>query len=102
MIKLATEAEVLQYFKSAYNARKYKYFGFYNSHFNKVITEEPYMVLPVDDRTATRAHGVFDVLYLKHYKLINLDQHVRRLFKSAESASIVPPFDEEQTKNIVK
>lgn len=93
MIKLATETEILHYFRSAYHSRRYKYFGFYNSLFNKVITEEQFMLLPVDDRTATRAHGVFDVLYLRHYKLINLDQHVKRLFKSAESASIIPPFD---------
>jgi branched-subunit amino acid aminotransferase/4-amino-4-deoxychorismate lyase len=59
------------------------------------------MLLPVDDRAATRAHGVFDVLYLKHFKIINLDQHVGRLFKSAESASIVPPFNQQQTKDII-
>ncbi len=52
------------------------------------------MVLPVDDRGATRAHGVFDVIYLKNFKLINLQQHISRLIKSAESASIASPFNE--------
>ena len=59
------------------------------------------MLLPVDDRGATRAHGVFDVLYLKNYKLINLQQHVNRLVKSAESASIKPPFPQDQLEEIV-
>lgn len=59
------------------------------------------MLMPVDDRTATRAHGVFDVVYLKNYRLNNLDQHIMRLHKSAESASIVPPFSLEKTKEIV-
>ena len=59
------------------------------------------MLMPVDDRTSTRAHGVFDVIYLKNYRLNNLDQHIKRLHKSAESASIVPPFTQEKTKEIV-
>ena len=59
------------------------------------------MLLPVDDRTATRAHGVFDVVYLKNRKLKNLEQHVKRLHESACSYHIDPPFSEEQTKNIV-
>jgi branched-subunit amino acid aminotransferase/4-amino-4-deoxychorismate lyase len=51
------------------------------------------MLLPVDDRTASRAHGVFDVLYVKKKCIINLEQHVSRLFNSAASVNIVPPFD---------
>jgi branched-chain amino acid aminotransferase len=98
MIRIASEAEVLSYFRTAYSNRRHRYFGFYNSHANTIITDEALMLLPVDDRGATRAHGVFDVLYLKNYKLINLQQHVNRLAKSAESASIIPPFSEERMR----
>jgi branched-subunit amino acid aminotransferase/4-amino-4-deoxychorismate lyase len=56
------------------------------------------MVLPVDDRTATRAHGVFDVLYLKKRRVINIDQHINRLCNSAASVSIAPPFEKEKLK----
>ena len=59
------------------------------------------MVIPVDDRTATRAHGVFDVLYMKKNCIINMDQHIDRLYKSAESVCIKPPFDVEKAKNII-
>jgi hypothetical protein len=31
------------------------------------------MLLPIDDRTATRAHGVFDVLYVKNKRIINME-----------------------------
>lgn len=92
MIKIASEAEVLHFFKKAYGQHQQHYYGFYNSLFGKVITDEHLMMLPVDERTATRAHGVFDVLYMKGFKLINLDQHIARLHKSALSASIQPPF----------
>jgi branched-chain amino acid aminotransferase len=59
------------------------------------------MLLPVDDRTATRAHGVFDVLYLKKKCIINMNQHISRLFKSAASVNITPPFDIEKTEKLV-
>lgn len=56
------------------------------------------MLIPLDDRTATRAHGVFDVLYVKKKCIVNMDQHISRLFKSAASVNIVPPFDKEKTE----
>lgn len=39
MIRIASEAEVLAYFKTAYNHRRYRYFGFYNSHANTIVTD---------------------------------------------------------------
>jgi branched-subunit amino acid aminotransferase/4-amino-4-deoxychorismate lyase len=51
------------------------------------------MLLPIDERTATRGHGVFDVIYVKKKHIINLEQHVARIFDSAASVNIVPPFD---------
>jgi branched-chain amino acid aminotransferase len=59
------------------------------------------MLLPIDDRTATRAHGVFDVLYVKNKRIINMEQHIARLFKSAASVNIVPPFDRERTQSLL-
>lgn len=100
-MKIASEAEVLQFFKKSYGKHKQHYFGFYNSLLGKVVTDEHLMLLPADDRTATRAHGVFDVIYMKQFKLINLDQHVARLHKSALSAKIQPPFSQQQTKDTV-
>lgn len=59
------------------------------------------MLLPVDDRTATRAHGVFDVLYLKKKRIINMEQHIDRLYNSAKSVNIVPPFDKERAREVL-
>jgi branched-subunit amino acid aminotransferase/4-amino-4-deoxychorismate lyase len=49
------------------------------------------MLIPIDERMATRAHAVFDVVYVKKLKIINLDSHVDRIIKSSESVSIKPP-----------
>lgn len=93
--KIATEKEVLEFFKSAYAPRKRSYYGFYNSMLGKVILNQHLMLLPVDERIATRAHGVFDVAYVKQSRIINLDSHLNRLYNSAASVSIVPPFSKE-------
>jgi branched-subunit amino acid aminotransferase/4-amino-4-deoxychorismate lyase len=50
------------------------------------------MLIPIDERMATRAHAVFDVVYVKKLNIINLDSHVKRLLKSAESVEIKPPL----------
>jgi branched-subunit amino acid aminotransferase/4-amino-4-deoxychorismate lyase len=41
------------------------------------------MLLPVDDRLATRGHGTFDVIYVKNGNIINLDAHFDRLYASS-------------------
>ena len=51
---------------------------------------------------ATRAHAVFDVIYVKKLNIINLDSHIVRLMKSSESLSIKPPVSENETKDIVQ
>ncbi len=48
------------------------------------------MLIPVDERMATRAHGVFDVIYLVKMKLINISSHVKRLVSSAKNVGISP------------
>ena len=101
-MQIASEQEILIFMHQHYGNRKKKYYGFYTSALGKVITDEKYMLLPVDDRTATRAHGVFDVIYINKLALLNLDQHVDRLFDSAASLYIEMPFDKEKTKEVVK
>jgi branched-subunit amino acid aminotransferase/4-amino-4-deoxychorismate lyase len=43
------------------------------------------MLIPIDDRIAVRGHGSFDVIYVKHKSIINLEPHIDRLFDSAKT-----------------
>jgi branched-subunit amino acid aminotransferase/4-amino-4-deoxychorismate lyase len=56
------------------------------------------MLLPVDDRLATRGHGTFDVVYVKEKNIINLDAHVERLIASSRTVEIEPPMDKQKIK----
>ena len=60
------------------------------------------MLIPIDERMATRAHAVFDVVYAKNLNIINIDSHVNRLFKSAETVKIDPPMDKEETTEVIE
>lgn len=59
------------------------------------------MLLPVDDRLATRGHGTFDVIYVKQKNIINLDAHVDRLYASSRTVEIEPPMEKERLKQII-
>jgi hypothetical protein len=59
------------------------------------------MLIPIDERMATRSHAVFDVLYVKKLNAINLDEHVKRLIKSSESVSIKPPLSHDEIVKVV-
>lgn len=54
------------------------------------------MLIPIDERMATRAHAVFDVIYVKKLRIINLDAHLHRLLESAKSVAILPPLSHKQ------
>lgn len=58
--------------------------------------------MPIDERMATRAHAVFDVIYVKKLNIINLDAHIDRLMKSSLCVDIKPPVSEGEVKDIVK
>jgi len=41
------------------------------------------MVFPIDDRLANRAHGVMETGNVKNYRISGLNNHLDRLFNSA-------------------
>ena len=101
MIEVADENDILAFYQQKYSQRKKRIWAFYNSEFNKVILDEKYMLLPVDDRLATRGHGTFDVVYVKHKSIINLDAHIDRLYASSQTVEITPPVEKERAKQII-
>ena len=60
------------------------------------------MLIPADERMATRAHAVFDVIYVKKLNIINLEAHVTRLIKSSQTVSIKPPATHQEVVDIVQ
>ena len=77
------------------------FYAMYSSVLGGIVTDPAFMVLPLDDHMVHRGHAVFDTATLTQGMLYQLDPHLDRLLRSAESARIPPPFPREQLRQII-
>lgn len=77
------------------------FYAMYSSVLGAIVTDPAFMVLPLDDHMVHRGHAVFDTATLTQGMLYQLDPHLDRLLRSAESARIPPPFPREQLRQII-
>lgn len=87
----ATKEEIRALMKSSFKTSKQVY-GFYNSHFDRIIKDEDLMVVPIYDRQVHRAHSIFDTVDVIKNRLILLDEHLARMAKSCEIVHIDLPM----------
>jgi 4-amino-4-deoxychorismate lyase len=73
----------------------------YSSILGGIVTDPAMMVLPLDDHMVHRGHAVFDTATLAGGMLYQLDPHLDRLLRSAESARIALPFARAQLRQII-
>lgn len=76
-IPVATESQILDFFSSEYGTKPLRCYAYYSSDFDKIITDQKFMLIPLDERMASRAHAVFDTIYIKKMKLVNVRDCVR-------------------------
>lgn len=63
----------------------------YLAYYNGAIGELSELTVPFCDRVCFFGDGVYDATYARNRKIFTLDEHVDRLYKSAEEAKIEPP-----------
>lgn len=68
-----------------------KYFAMYSSVLGGVVTDPLLMQVPVDDHVVHRGDGVFDTFKCVGRAAYNLDAHLQRLMRSAESIGLSWP-----------
>lgn len=73
----------------------------YSSVLGGIVTDPALMVLPLDDHMVHRGHSVFDTATLTGGMLYQLDSHLDRLLRSAQSARIPLPVSREQLRQII-
>lgn len=69
-----------------------KFHAFYSSHYGGIVTETPYMVIPIDDRLFTKGHGAFDMCLMANGYLYNLEAHLDRFLLSLAKAGLELPL----------
>jgi len=79
---------------------RWNYLAMYSSVFGGVVTDPALMVIPLDDRMASRGDGIFEFFDVVNGYVYNLDAHLTRLGRSAEIISLDLPFDMATIKQI--
>ncbi len=71
--------------------------GYYNGHYDLLDN----MCVPMNDRACFFGDGLYEVAYCRNYKIYSLDEHMDRLFESAQTLGINIPHTKEQLCDII-
>lgn len=74
-----------------------KNLGYYNGKFGEI--EE--MTIPMNDRVCFFGDGVYDATYSRNYKIFTLDEHIDRLYNSAQLLKIEIAQTKDEMKAIL-
>lgn len=70
-------------------------------YYNGIYDELDRVSIPMLDRACYFGDGVYDVTYCRNYHIFALDEHVDRLFRSADGIRITPPLSKEELKALL-
>jgi 4-amino-4-deoxychorismate lyase len=96
-----TAPDAIQRLQAGVHAKAQNFYAMYSSVLGGIVTDPALMVIPLDDHMVHRGHAVFDTATLTHGMLYQLDPHLDRLLRSAESARIALPFKRGELREIV-
>ena len=74
-----------------------KNLGYYNGKTGELEK----MTIPMNDRVCYFGDGVYDATYSRNYKIFALDEHIDRIFRSAELIGIEPTLTKLQMKELL-
>ncbi len=77
-----------------------RYFAMFSSVLGGVVTEPLLMQVPIDDHLVHRGDGVFDTFKCVGRAAYNLDAHLQRLMRSAESIGLAWPGGMAQVREL--
>jgi 4-amino-4-deoxychorismate lyase len=90
---------------SALQARQNPFFSqykvFYSSWLGGIVKDPQLMVIPMDDHLVHRGDGVFEAIKFVNRRIFLLDEHLQRLFKSAERIGIHSPLTKEELRDLI-
>ncbi len=72
--------------------------GYYNGHIDSLDN----MYVPMNDRACYFGDGLYEVAYCRNYKIYSLDEHMDRLFESAEYLGIKIPHTKEEFSSLIR
>lgn len=70
-------------------------------YYNGTIGELDAMTVPMNDRACWFGDGVYEAHMCRNYRIFTLDEHVDRLFSSADMLRIRVPMSKDELKNLL-
>lgn len=101
IIPQITEKQIFDFLTTPSQPHLEKYYAFYSSWFGGIVQNQKFMLLPIDDHMVHRGDGVFEAMKAIARSVYLMNEHLERLFKSAEKIALKSPFTKEQVKEIV-
>ncbi len=95
------EAKIFETLQKNKNPFFDEYYAFYSTWFGGIIKNPRMMLLPLDDHMVHRGDGVFEAIKAVNRSVYLLDEHLERLYLSAEKISLQPSLNLEQLREIV-
>ncbi|MFK4764520.1 aminotransferase class IV [Desulfobaculum sp. SPO524] len=75
--------------------------AFYEHRLGAICTDPKLMLMPWDDHLVHRGDGVFETLKFLDRKMYQVDPHIKRMQRSAESIKLTPPCTWERLREII-
>lgn len=75
--------------------------AFYEHRMGAICQDARYLLVPLDDHLVHRGDGIFESLALTQGKILELDAHMARLQRSAETLKIIPPLSWDCLREII-
>ena len=75
-----------------------KNLGYYNGTCDEIEN----VLIPMYDRACFFGDGIFEVAYCRNYKIYSLDEHMDRLYDSADALGIDIPHTKEELSEIIR
>ena len=78
------------------------FLAFYDHRLGAVFTNPRLMLIPLDDHLVHRGDGVFEAMRFEGGAIYQLDEHVRRLMRSAAAIDLPCPLSPEELSVLVR
>lgn len=101
IVPVFSEEQVLEKIMTKKNPFFDDYYAFYSSWLGGIVKNPHLMLVPIDDHMVHRGDGVFEAMKSIKRSVYQMDQHLKRLFISADKIGIKSPFDYNQMKDLI-
>jgi branched-chain amino acid aminotransferase len=100
-VPVINEKQVFETLMGQKNPFYHEYYAFYSSWFGGIVKNPRMMLLPIDDHMVHRGDGVFEAMKATGRSVYLFDEHLQRLFISAEKIALKSSIGVAELKTIV-